>query len=71
VLTPLATIASLVSISIGGYLASVVLVHFRANFLDMTFGPIDTIYMGTGCLFLVAGLYVFLTARVVKLARTE
>ncbi len=63
VLTPLATIASLISLSLGGYLAGVVLVHFKANFLNMTFGPIDTIYAGTGLLFIVASLYVFLAAR--------
>lgn len=68
VLTPLATMASLISLSLGGYLAGVILVHFKANFLNMTFGPIDTIYAGTGFLFIVAGLYVFLASRNIERA---
>jgi MFS family permease len=71
VLTPLATVASLISLSIGGYLASVVLVNFRGTFLNMTFGPIDTIYAGTGFLFIVASFYVFLTARSMQRAKAE
>ncbi len=71
VLTPLATVASLVSLSLGGFLVSIVLVHFNAHFLGMTFGPIDTVYMGTGVLFLIASIYVFLTSRTMQSARTE
>ena len=71
VLTPLATVAALISLSIGGYLASVVLVHFKAHFLNMTFGPIDTIYVGTGLLFLIASVYVLLTARTMKPSKAE
>jgi hypothetical protein len=49
----------------------VVLVNFRGTFLNMTFGPIDTIYAGTGFLFIVASFYVFLTARSMQRAKAE
>ncbi len=45
------------SVSLVGYLESTVLAHFHQVFFGMTFGPVDTIFLGISILVLVAGLY--------------
>ena len=57
ILNPSPTLASLVSISLAGYLASTVLRGWHANILGITFGTIDTILSGAGILLVLAGLY--------------
>jgi MFS family permease len=57
ILNPSPTLASLVSITLAGYLASTVLRGWHANILGVTFGPIDTILTGAGVLLVLAGLY--------------
>ncbi len=57
VLGPTSTIASLVSAMLSGFLASVLLVHLHVQVLGTTFGPIDTIFVGVGLLFVLSALY--------------
>jgi MFS family permease len=57
ILNPSPTLASLVSITLAGYLASTVLRGWHANMFGITFGPIDTILTGAGILLVLAGLY--------------
>jgi MFS family permease len=56
-LNPLGVLASLVSISLAGYLASSLLRNFHASFLGFAFGPIDTIFTLSALLFLLSGFY--------------
>lgn len=55
------------SVVLSGYLASVVLVSLDWQVLGTTFRAIDTIYMGTGLLFFLSGLYVLTALPTVKL----
>ncbi|HEY7417511.1 MAG TPA: MFS transporter [Ktedonobacteraceae bacterium] len=48
---------SLFSVSIAGYLDGTVLRDFHAVFLGLQFGPVDTIFTGTGLLAILGGLY--------------
>ncbi|HCI78068.1 MAG TPA: MFS transporter, partial [Ktedonobacter sp.] len=57
VLGPTSALASLFSALLSGFLASVLLVNLHSHFLGMTFGPIDTIFVGVGILFLLSALY--------------
>ena len=57
VLGPTSTLASLVSAILSGFLASVLLVHLHLQILGTTLGPIDTIFIGVGLLFLLSALY--------------
>jgi MFS family permease len=61
VLIPGLTLASMVSIALAGYLASVVLQGFHAEVLGVSFGPIDTIFTVSACLIVLAGLYARVT----------
>lgn len=60
ILTPIITLASLISTSLGGYLDSSVLHSFHTKLFGIAFGPIDTIFTGVGILALIAGTYAML-----------
>lgn len=63
IITPLMTCVSLLSTTLAGYFASL-LVHFHVTVhwvLSTTFSSIDTIFVGVGCMFLLAALYAYLT----------
>jgi MFS family permease len=57
VFNPVTSVASMLSIALAGYLDGVVLRGFRATALGLIFGPVDVIYMGTGILIVLGGLY--------------
>ncbi|HVB71926.1 MAG TPA: MFS transporter [Ktedonobacteraceae bacterium] len=59
VINPTSILASLISASLSGYLASVFLGKLHWHILGTTFGPIDTIFTGVGLLFLLSGLYTY------------
>lgn len=68
VLTPLMTLASLVSIALAGYLDSTALHGFHAAVLGVQFGPIDTIFLAAGILVVLGGLYAMVALRGVKVS---
>jgi MFS family permease len=55
---PTMNLAILVSTALIGYLASVTLRGFHAAWMGMSFGPIDTIWLGGGILMTLAGLVI-------------
>jgi MFS family permease len=55
-LDPVIMIASIIGTAIAGYLDAVALRGFHADLLGMTFGPVDTIFMGAGALVFLGGL---------------
>lgn len=61
--SPFATLATLLGASVAGGLASMLSGRFLVHWAGMTFGPIDTILMGTGLLLLISGLYAMLNLR--------
>ncbi|HLW02201.1 MAG TPA: MFS transporter [Ktedonobacterales bacterium] len=68
VLLPAINLASIVSMALAGLLASTLLHGFHATLLGITFGPIDTIFVGSGILVILGGLYAMLNLRGVHLA---
>lgn len=56
-------LGNILSVLLAGYLASVVLVSLHVQAFGMVFGPIDTIFLGAGCLASLGGLYVFFALR--------
>ena len=68
VIDPMSSLASIVSIGLAGILASTVLQHLDATLLGLHFGPIDTIFTGTGILVVLGGLYAMVNLRGVTLA---
>jgi MFS family permease len=68
VINPANSLASVVSITLAGTLASTALHGFHATFLGLTFGPIDTIFTGTGLLIVASGVYAMINLRQVRLA---
>lgn len=52
-----------ISTILGGYLASVTLVTLDWHVLGTTFRAVDTVYLGSGILCLVAGFYAFVALR--------
>jgi MFS family permease len=68
VLLPAINLASVVSIALAGLLASTLLHGFHAALLGITFGPIDTIFVGAGVLVILGGLYAMVNLRGVHLA---
>jgi len=56
VLTPLAELASIVSMVVAGALASTVLRGFHATVAGVKFGPYDTVFAAAGLLFMIAGI---------------
>ena len=63
IIQPAATLTSLLSISLAGYLASTILVHFHATLGPISFGPIDTIFTVAGLLAGFGGLYALFNLR--------
>jgi MFS family permease len=62
VVNPLTTIATLLAIILAGYLVAGPLNNFHWHLhwiLSTTFGPIDTIFVGVGCIFCLAALYTY------------
>jgi len=57
VFNPINQAATMVSVVIGGWLASTALRGFHANLGGIHFGTIDTIFLATGLLILAAGIY--------------
>ena len=53
----LSMLSGAVSIVLGGYLASAALVSLNWHVLGTTFRAVDTVFMGTGILVFLAGLY--------------
>src|SRR5947208_2136840 len=71
VIITIVTLSILVSTTLVGYLASMVLHDFHARFLGLAFGPIDTIFT-VGSLFgLLAGMYAMVNLWGLHLAREE
>lgn len=67
VLSPVQSLASLLSIVVAGWLASTILNNFHQNLLGTSFGPIDTIFVVSGLLVIVGGLYALINLRHVHL----
>jgi hypothetical protein len=59
----LAMLANTLSIVLGGYLASVVLVSLDWHVLGTTFRAVDAVYMATGIVVFLAGLYALIALR--------
>lgn len=57
VLTPAITLASLLSAALAGYLISNPLHNLHAIFLNMSFGPLDTVFTIEGLLVVCAGIH--------------
>jgi MFS family permease len=68
VVNPVQALASILSITLAGTLASTVLSNFHQTLLGLTFGPVDTIFTGTSILVLLGGFYAMIGLRGVKLA---
>ncbi|HEY7346755.1 MAG TPA: MFS transporter [Ktedonobacterales bacterium] len=71
VLNPVQALASILSITLAGALASTLLHDFHATVAGLAFGPFDTIFMGTGILIMLGGLYAMVSLRGVTLARAD
>lgn len=63
ILTPSLSICYSLSVVLVGYLDSSVLGNFHERIFAISFGPIDTIYLGTGILALLGGFYAFFNLR--------
>lgn len=62
-LNPLGVLASLISVSLAGYLASNLFKNIHGSFLGFAIGPIDTIFTISALLFLLSGFYALLQLR--------
>lgn len=60
---PCSALATLLGSAAAGAIASALAGHFHRSWLGLTFGPIDTIFMGAGVLLLLSGLYAMLHLR--------
>jgi MFS family permease len=63
VFTPLMTLAALLSMALAGILDSTLLRGLHMNVFGASFGPVDTIFTGTGIASIIAGLYAVLSLR--------
>lgn len=63
---PAARLAELLSVGLAGYLASTVLLGFRGTLLGLSFGPLDTLFLGSGLLMLLGGVFATVRLRGVK-----
>jgi MFS family permease len=59
----LSMLSGTVSIVLGGYLASAVLVSLNWHILGTTFRAVDTVFIGTGVLVFLAGFYALIALR--------
>jgi len=71
VMTPSITLASMASAAVAGYLVSNALRDLHATVLNLSFGPLDTVFMVTGILVIGAGVYAMLSLRGVALSREQ
>jgi MFS family permease len=71
VMTPSVTLASMASAAIAGYLVGNVLRGLHVSLLNITFGPLDTVFMVSGILVIGAGVYAMLALRGVALSREQ
>jgi len=69
VFNPVFSLVGMFSVSITGYLDSTALHSFHARLLGISFGPIDTIFTGTGILAILGGLYAMVSLRNVRLTK--
>jgi MFS family permease len=63
VLNPMGRLAALISVIVAGYLVSTVLRGFHASRFGLTFGPVDTVFSGTGALAVLGGVYARISLR--------
>ncbi len=68
---PLFAIASILAIGGAGYLDSTLLRDFHTSLLGLSFGPLDTIFLGAGLLATLGGLYAVVNLRGIKLNMAE
>jgi MFS family permease len=68
IFNPAATLVSLVSAALAGYLVSGALRGFHAVALGIVFGPVDSIFTAAGLLIILAALYARANLRGVRLA---
>jgi MFS family permease len=59
-INPTSALVQVLGTTLAGFLASSVLVNFHAQALGMTFGPIDTIFAGSGVLAVIGAIYALL-----------
>ncbi|HEU5367941.1 MAG TPA: MFS transporter, partial [Ktedonobacterales bacterium] len=69
VINPVQALASILSISLAGTLASTVLNGLHTTLAGITIGPNDTIFTSTGLLIILGGLYAMIGLRGVTLAQ--
>ncbi|MBA2287020.1 MAG: hypothetical protein H0W02_16225 [Ktedonobacteraceae bacterium] len=69
--TPALALSSILSIALVSYLDGTLLHNFHASLLGITFGPIDSIFLGTGVLAMLGGGYAMFTLRGIHIADTE
>ncbi len=63
IFTPTMSLVQMLSVALAGYLAGDLLQGLHASVLGMTFGTIDTIFLGTGLLVFLGGLYAIINLR--------
>jgi MFS family permease len=63
---PAERLAELISVGVAGYLASSVLLGFHGTLLGLSFGPLDTLFLCSGILMLLGGLFATMRLRGVK-----
>jgi len=57
VFTPAASLATMVSMVLAGFLVGTVLHGLHANLVGFIFGPVDTVFAGTGLVILIGAVY--------------
>jgi MFS family permease len=67
VLTPIMSLASMLSVVVAGWIASTLLNNFHQVALGISFGPFDTIYLVSGLLIILGGIYALVNLRGVNL----
>ncbi|HEU5379357.1 MAG TPA: MFS transporter [Ktedonobacteraceae bacterium] len=62
-LNPVGVLATLISVSLAGYLSSDLFANIHGSLLGFVFGPIDTIFTLSALLFLISGFYALVRLR--------
>lgn len=70
VINPVQALVSILSISLAGTLASTVLNNFHSTLAGIHFGPIDSIFTGTGILIALSAFYALAGLRGITLAQS-
>ncbi len=65
---PVLSLSSMLAVAIVSYLDSTIMHNFHAVLFGISFGPLDTIFLSTGILATLGGLYAVVNLRGVKLA---